>query len=43
MHKAKIFRKKLLENKEMDFRIGLMNIQAAGYNGECKVIFQMMK
>ena len=25
--------KNLLENKEMDFKNGIVNIQAAGYNG----------
>jgi hypothetical protein len=27
--------KKLLENKEMVFKNGVMNIQAAAYNGAC--------
>ena len=29
----KIFWKNLFENKEMDFKNGVKNIQAAGYNG----------
>ena len=33
VHKAKIFWKNLLENKEMVFKNGVKSIQAAGYNG----------
>ena len=28
-----IFWKKILENKEMEFKYGVINIQAMGYNG----------
>ena len=35
-HKDKILSKKLLENKEMDFKNGVKNIQAAVYNGGCR-------
>ena len=34
-------KKKLLENKEMDFKNGVKNIQAAGYNGLCTVNVSM--
>ena len=33
IHKDRIFWKNLLENKEMVFKNGVKNIQAAGYNG----------
>ena len=33
VHKDRIFPKNLLENKEMDFKNGVKNIQTAGYNG----------
>ena len=34
MHKDRIFQKSLLENKEIDFKNGVVkNIQTAGYNG----------
>ena len=33
MHKDRIFPKNLLENKEMDIKNGVINIQTAGYNG----------
>ena len=33
IHKDRIFRKNLLENKEMVFKNGVKNIQTVGYNG----------
>ena len=33
IHKDRIFWKNLLENKEMNFKNEVKNIQAAGYNG----------
>ena len=35
--KGQNFTKKLLEDKEMDFRNGVINIQTAGYNGAFRV------
>ena len=37
IHKARIFWKNLLENKEMVFKNGVKSIQVAGYNGPCTV------
>ena len=37
-HKDRIFWKNLLENKEMVFKIGVKNVQAAAYNGAHTVI-----
>ena len=42
IHKDRIFSKKLLENKEMDFKNQAMNIQAAGYSSACTVWLCMM-
>ena len=33
MHKDRIFPKNLLENKEIDFKNGVKNIQTTGYTG----------
>ena len=37
IQKDRIFSKNLLENKEMDFKNGVENIQTAGNNGACTV------
>ena len=38
INKDRIFPKSLLENKIMDFKNGVINIQTTGYNGACTII-----